>query len=294
MKHRLIVLTLTSLAILSFSLLPISAQGDQTLTVFAATSLTDAFTEIGAAFTDKHPGVEIVFNFGSSAALATQLVEGGAPADVFASANARQMQVAVDGGRIAGTPITFVRNGLVLIAPADNPAHIQSLGDLANEGVKLVVAAEGVPIREYTDTMLERLADDSDDGEDYRAAVLNNIVSEEENVRQVAAKVALGEADAGVVYRSDVTPDITDQVLMLPIPDEFNTIASYPIAVTNDSPNPELAQEFVDYVLSEVGQSILTQWNFLPPCPESDILQPKATAESTSEATPITMPSDCS
>jgi molybdate transport system substrate-binding protein len=263
MKTRFIAGLLLCIVVLSFGLWPSIAQDNQTLTIFAASSLTDAFTEMADAFKADHPGVEITFNFGGSSALATQLVEGGAPADIFASANAKQMQVAQDGNRIAGKPVTFVKNRLVLIVPADNPAGIQSLHDLSKSGVKLVVAAEGVPVRDYTNIMLERLAADPTYGEDYRTAVLGNIVSEEENVRQVSAKVALGEADAGFVYRSDVTPDLNDQVLALPIPDNLNTIATYPIAVTDNSANAELAQSFIDFVLSDAGQDTLVNWNFI-------------------------------
>ncbi|MBZ0300711.1 MAG: molybdate ABC transporter substrate-binding protein, partial [Anaerolineae bacterium] len=230
--------------------LSVSAQSSQTLVVFAASSLTDAFEEIGTAFQAAQPGVKVLFSFGGSSALATQLAEG-APADVFASANTRQMQVAQEAGRISGSPLTFAKNRLVLIVPADNPANIQSLRDLANPGVRLVVAAPAVPVRDYTDVMLDRLAADPNYGEEYRQAVVANIVSEEDNVRQVAAKVALGEADAGTVYISDVTPDIADQVIAIPIPDDLNTIATYPIAVTDDSALPELAQTFVDFVRSE-------------------------------------------
>jgi molybdate transport system substrate-binding protein len=244
-------------------LLPFTAVQAQTeLTVFAAASLTDAFEAIADAFEAANPGVEILFNFGSSSTLATQLAQG-APADVFASANDAQMAIAVDSGRIAGTPDTFAQNRLVLIVPASNPADIQSLHDLANPGINLILAAPEVPVRTYTDTMLERMAADSAYGEDYRAAVLANRVSEEPNVRQVTAKVALGEADAGVVYLSDVTPDIADDVIALPIPDEFNTIATYPIAITNDSTQPELAQQFVDFVLADAGQNILVEWGFV-------------------------------
>ena len=107
------------------------------------------------------------------------------------------------------------------------------------------------------------MASDSTYGEDFRAAVLVNLVSEEPNVRQVAAKVALGEADAGVVYQSDVTPGIADAVLALPVPDEFNTIATYPIAVIDDTHQPELAQRFIDFVLSDEGQMILGEWGFV-------------------------------
>jgi molybdate transport system substrate-binding protein len=257
---KIVVMTLFVVCVLS--LWSAGAQDAQTLTVFAASSLTDAFEEIATAFEAANPGVDIAFNFASSSDLATQLSEG-APADIFASANARQMTVATDAGRIAGRPYTFVKNRLVLIVPADNPADIQSLRDLANEGVNLVIAAPDVPVRDYTNTMLDRLAADPGYGEEYRTAFLANVVSEEENVRQVSAKVALGEADAGIVYLSDVTPDIADEVLALPIPDALNTIATYPIAVTNDSANPELAQAFVDFVLSDAGQDALVSWGFI-------------------------------
>jgi molybdate transport system substrate-binding protein len=240
----------------------LSAQAQQTLTVFAASSLTDAFNEIAAAFEAEHPGVDVIFNFGGSSALATQLVEG-APGDVFASANNSQMNVAREGDRIGSTPRTFAKNHLVLIVPADNPANITTLRDLANPGILLLLAAPSVPVRDYTDTMLERLAADPNYGEAYRTAVMANLVSEEDNVRQVSAKVALGEADAGIVYLSDVTPDIADQLITIPIPDELNTIATYPIAITNDAADSELAQAFVDYVLSDAGQEILAGWNFV-------------------------------
>jgi molybdate transport system substrate-binding protein len=258
MKRALLIALL--LCTLLIGLVPVSAQ-DSTLTVFAASSLTDAFNEIATAFEAANAGTDVVLNFGGSSTLATQLAEG-APADVFASANNTQMNVARDAERIAGTPLTFVKNRLVLIVPADNPANIQSLHDLGNSGVKLVVAAPGVPVRDYTDAMLTRLAADPNYGADFQTAVMANVVSEEDNVRQVSAKVALGEADAGVVYRSDVTPDIADQVIALPIPDAVNTLATYPIAVTNDSANPDLAQAFIDYVRSDEGQDTLVKWGF--------------------------------
>lgn len=239
-----------------------SAQSRQTLIVFAAASLTDAFTAIGAAFERDYPGVEVLFNFGGSSALAAQL-DAGAPADLFASANLAQMRVAVESGRVIGAPVIFARNRLVVITPTDNPAGIMTLGDLARPGVQLIVAAPNVPVRVYTDAMLERLAADPRYGEDFRAAALSNIVSEEPNVRQVAAKVALGEADAGVVYLSDVTPEIAGRVQMIAVPDAFNTLAAYPIAVTNEGNAPELAESFLAYIMSETGQRILRDWNFI-------------------------------
>lgn len=257
--------SLSLILILALFFMPwqaVRAQDDQTLTVFAAASLTDVFEEVATAFEAEHPGTEVIFNFGGSSTLATQLSEG-APADVFASANNKQMTVAKDAGRIAGPVRTFVKNRLVVIVPADNPASIQSLHDLANPGILLVIAAPDVPVRDYTNTMLERLAADPGYGEEYSQAVMANVVSEEADVRQVAAKVALGEADAGVVYLSDVTPDIAGDVLIVPIPDAYNTIATYPIALTNDTAQPELAQAFIDYVLSDAGQDTLVRWGFI-------------------------------
>ncbi|NJL53978.1 molybdate ABC transporter substrate-binding protein [bacterium] len=242
--------------------LPGHAQSESELVIFAAASLTDAFTEIGAAFEAANPGVRVTLNFGGSSALAAQLAEG-APADVFASANPRQMMVAQEVGRIGAAPRTFAKNRLVVVIPADNPGNIQTLQDLAVPGKLLVLAAPGVPVRDYTDAMLAGLVEVPGFGEAYRAGVLANLVSEENNVRQVAAKVALGEADAGIVYPSDVTPDLANAVQTLAIPDTVNTLATYPIAITDDTPNPALAQTFVDYVLSDAGQAILERWNFI-------------------------------
>lgn len=238
-----------------------TAQAPQTITVFAAASLTDAFTEIKAQFEAANPGVTVVYNFGGSSTLAAQLSEG-APADVFASANTQQMQAAQAAGRIAGEAVIFVRNRLVLVVPADNPANITTLSDLAQPGVNLVLAAPEVPVRQYTDNMLNLLAEDPAFGPGYRSAVMDNIVSEESNVRQVLLKVLLGEADAGIVYTSDVTPDAVEQVIQITIPDAVNTLAAYPIAIT-DSANAEPAQAFIDFVLSAEGQATMSKWGFI-------------------------------
>ncbi len=238
------------------------AQSNVTLTVFAASSLTDAFNEIKTNFEAANAGVTVTYSFGASSTLATQLSQG-APADIFASANATQMNAAISAKRIAGTPRTFAKNRLVLIVPASNPAKIMSLKDLATPGIKLVIAANGVPVRDYTNTMLDKLAQNPAYGDAFKTAVLKNVVSEEANVRQVSAKVSLGEADAGFVYRSDVTPDISGSVQIIQIPDAVNTLATYPIAVTNDSANPDLAKKYIDYVLSDAGQKILVKWNFI-------------------------------
>jgi molybdate transport system substrate-binding protein len=259
------VKTKIALILLAFMMLALPAQArqQQTLTIFAASSLTDAFNEIGAAFQAQNPDVTVTFNFAGSTTLVAQLTDG-APADIFASANTKQMSAAFATGRMAPPPRVFAHNRLVLAVPADNLAHIQTLHDLANPGVLLVLAAANVPVRVYTDQMLTRLAADPAYGTDFQSAVQANIVSEEDNVRQVVAKLALGEADAGIVYRTDVTPDVADKVQMLPIPDAVNPLASYPIVTLKDSANPELARAFVDYILSADGQAILVKWGFDP------------------------------
>lgn len=261
MKQALYLLMVMSLLMLGS--VRVHSQEKETLIVFAASSLTDTFETIAGAFEVAHPGVEVLFNFSASSTLATQLNQG-APADVFASANLKQMQVAIDGGRIESPAQEFAQNRLVVIVPVEHATGIESLADLARPNVQLILAAPEVPIRSYTDAMLEKMALDPQYGADYRAAVLANVVSEEPNVRQVAAKVALGEADAGVVYLSDVTPDMVDAVMMIPIPDAFNTLAVYPIGIIKDSAQAELAQDFVDFVLSEQGQAILAEWGFIP------------------------------
>jgi molybdate transport system substrate-binding protein len=231
------------------------------LVVFAASSLTGAFTEIGRAFEAQDPGIKVAFSFASSSDLALQLSEGAA-ADVFASANQKQMDKASQAGRIDGEPQIFVTNRLVVIVPADNPANIQTPVDLAKTGIKLVLAAPDVPVRDYAEEALGKMTADPAYGDGFKAAVLANLVSEEASVRQVVTKVSLGEADAGIVYTSDVTPDVAATILGIEIPDEFNVLASYPIAAIKDAPNAGTAQAFIDFVLSQDGQAILQKWGF--------------------------------
>lgn len=242
---------------------PANAGASLTLNVFAASSLTDAFGEIGAQFTADNPGVALVFNFGGSNQLATQIGEG-APADVFAPANGAQMDAAIATGRVAGgAPQTFARNRLVVVTPSDNPARLTTLQDLATPGVKLVLAAPEVPAGQYALDFLDKAAADGSLGAGYQDAVLANVVSYEENVRSVLTKVALGEADAGIVYASDVAASPVGAVQQIEIPGALNTIVTYPIAALSDSPQAALAQSFVDAVLSAEGQAVLEQAGFL-------------------------------
>lgn len=234
------------------------------LIVFAAASLTDAFGEIATNFQAEHPETTIVYNFAGSQQLAQQLGQA-APADVFASANGTQMKVAIEAGRVvSGTQRTFVRNRLVVIYPVDNPAGITTLQDLAKPGIKLVLAAPEVPVGGYSLAFLDKASTTVEFGSAYSETVISNVVSYEENVRSVLSKIVLGEADAGIVYTSDVFGDAAAQVSQLAIPDELNTLASYPIAAVADSAHPALAQAFFDYVLSPKGQGILADFGFIP------------------------------
>ncbi|WP_129674262.1 molybdate ABC transporter substrate-binding protein [Candidatus Chloroploca sp. Khr17] len=234
------------------------------LIVFAAASLTDAFEAIATAFEQAYPGTEIIFNFAGSQQLAAQINEG-APADVFASANRSQMEVAIEGGRvISGTQQTFVRNRLVVITPSDNPAGITTLQDLTNPGLRLILADQAVPVGQYSLAFLARASALPAYTENYSATVLANVVSFEDNVRSVLTKVALGEGDAGIVYSTDAALE-ADNILQIAIPDELNTIASYPIAPIADRANPALAQAFIDFVLAPEGQQILVKYGFISP-----------------------------
>jgi molybdate transport system substrate-binding protein len=234
------------------------------LNVFAAASLTESFNEIGKLFEANHPGVTVVFNFSGSQQL-TQQINEGAPADVFASANKKQVDAVIEaGGIISGTQQTFAKNRLVVIFPKDNPAGLKELKDLSNSGLKLVFAAEEVPVGGYSLDFLDQASSDSAFSTSFKDDVLANVVSYEDNVKAVLTKVALGEADAGIVYTSDISGKDASKVGRLDIPDALNVIASYPIAPIKDSKNPEMAQAFIDLVLSQDGQELLAKYNFIP------------------------------
>jgi molybdate transport system substrate-binding protein len=234
-----------------------------TLTVYAAASLTDAFREIGQTLEHGHPGLTVRFNFAGSQQLALQ-IEQGAPADVFASADPRWMRYVGDEGLLGEDPVVFARNRLVVVVPRANPARTGRLEDLARPGTKIVLAAEAVPAGKYSRETLEKLAHAPGFPAGYDRRVLANVVSEEENVKGVLAKVQLGEADAGMVYRSDVTPSVARYVRVVEIPDSYNSVATYPVAVLKSSPNAAAARDFVQVVISADGQRVLQQHGLLP------------------------------
>ncbi len=236
-----------------------------TVTVFAAASLTESMRDIAAQFESANPGVTIEFNFAGSQDLVAEM-ENGAAADLFASANETQMDKAAKEGLVNPSTIhDFAGNHLVVVVPKDNPAKIGQIGDLAKAGVKLVVADKAVPVGKYTQQMLDQMRKDPGYGPDFEKGFLANVVSREENVKSVLSKVRLGEADAGVVYETDVTKEAEQDVQRVEVPEKFNQLAIYPIAVAAKSAQAEAAQKFEDFVMSDSGQKILHDYGFLPP-----------------------------
>jgi molybdate transport system substrate-binding protein len=232
------------------------------LTIFTAASLTDAFKEMAANIEQANPAPKLTFNFAGSPTLRTQLAQG-ARADVFASADEPNMYGAERDGTITSEPRIFARNLLVVVVPANNPAGIKTLQDLAKPKIKLVLTNKDVPVGNYSRQALAKMNQDPRFGSDFADRVLANLVSEETNVKQVASKVQLGEADAGIIYSTDVTPAIRSAMQVIGIPPEFNVIANYPIAVVKGARNEAGARAFIEYVLSPAGQSILARHGFL-------------------------------
>jgi molybdate transport system substrate-binding protein len=224
--------------------------------VFAASSLTEAFGEAGRRFEEANPTATARFIFGPSDALAAQ-INNGAPADVFASASEIWMEAVHDQPPGVSAEGTFARNRLVIITPPDDPAGISSLEDLGEPGVKLVLGAEDVPAGTYAREAL--------DGVGVAEQAEANVVSNEEDVKAVVQKVVLGEADAGIVYVTDLTTDVESSVRAVPIPRADNVIATYPIAVVASSEHATLGGTFVAYVRSPAGQDVLRSYGFLPP-----------------------------
>jgi molybdate transport system substrate-binding protein len=221
-----------------------------TITVFAASSLTAAYTAIGNDFKKAHPAAMVTFGFGGSSTLVAQ-IQQGAIGDVFASADQPNMQKLVDAGLTAEAPRVFARNRLEMVVAAGNPKHISSLADLSRSALVVVLCAPAVPCGRYAAQAL------------HNAEVTVRPASQEADVKAVLSKVALGEADAGIVYATDVKAAAAG-VQGVPIPPAFNVVADYPIAVLKDAPSATLAKAFVSYVLAD-GQRTLARYGFTSP-----------------------------
>jgi molybdate transport system substrate-binding protein len=239
------------------------------LVIFAAASLKDAFTAAQAPFQAANPGgTDLTFNFAGSQQLVAQLQQG-APADVFASADKATMDKAVTADVIDGQPQELVRNRLTVAVPGDNPGNIHALSDLGRSGVKLALADPSVPVGAYTLQVLDKLAADPAYGADFKPAVLGNVVSHDNNVRQVLTRVQLGEVDAGIVYSTDAQAanagagGSVPPVTVLDIPAQYNVIAVYYIAPVKGAPHAEAARAWISYLLSDPGQAVLARYGFV-------------------------------
>ena len=221
------------------------------VSVFAAASLTAAYTEIGDAFMVEFPDADVTFNFASSSDLVAQIAEG-APADVYASADEANMTKLIDAGGNAGEPQVFATNSLEIIVEPGNPKGIATVADLAGPDLLYVTCAPEVPIGKYAAQVLDA------------AGVSPEVASFEENVKGIVTKVTLGEADAGIVYATDVLA-AGDAAEGVTIPADINVTASYPLVVTKEAANVTGGQAFVDFVLGDAGQTILQSYGFTAP-----------------------------
>ncbi|WSS09498.1 molybdate ABC transporter substrate-binding protein [Microbispora sp. NBC_01189] len=227
-----------------------AAAAAKEVNVFAAASLTETFTELGRTFETAHPGTTVKFNFGSSATLAQQIVQG-APADVFAAASPATMKTVTDASPASG-PTTFVRNKLEIAVPKDNPAKVDELKDLTDPKVKVALCAEQVPCGAAAVKALEA------------AGLKVTPVTLEQDVKATLTKVELGEVDAALVYATDVIAS-AGKVQGIDFPEADKAINDYPIATLSKAPAGDLAKQFADLVLSQQGQDVLTRAGFQSP-----------------------------
>jgi molybdate transport system substrate-binding protein len=221
-----------------------------TVVVFAAASLNGAFDTLGNQFKQQHPDVTMKFNYNGSSSLATSLKQG-APADLFASANTQNMNTVTSDNLASGSPKVFAKNQLEIMVANGNPMKITSVKDLQNPAVKVAVCAPEVPCGSYSKDVFSK------------AGITVSPVSQETSVSGVVTKVSLGEADAGIVYVTDVKA-ANGKVSGVPIPADQNVVADYPMVKLKDAPNPSAAAAFQSYVDSPAGQKVLTSYGFMP------------------------------
>jgi molybdate transport system substrate-binding protein len=231
------------------------------LTIYAAASLKGALDTVKVAYEAAAPGTTLTISTDSSSALETQ-IEQGAPADVFLSADTANPKKLVDAGLANGDPVSFAGNELTVIVPADNPAGVASPADLAKAGVKVVAAGDDVPITKYATQLVENLAQEAGYPAQFAASYAANVVSQEDNVKAVVAKIELGEGDAGIVYVTDAKA--STKVKAIDVPDSANVPATYDGVVVKASPNAAAARTFLAWLAGPDGAAILAGLGFLP------------------------------
>ena len=232
------------------------------LTIYAASSLKGALDAAKPAYESSHPGVTLTFSTDASSALETK-IEQGAPADLFLSADTTNPKKLVDANLTVGPAVNFAGNKLTVIVPTTNPAKITTSADLAKPAVKVIAAGDAVPITKYANQTVANLAKEPGYPADFEAAYMKNIVSKEDNVKAVIAKLELGEGDAAIVYVTDAKA--STKVTTVDIPPTANVLAAYAGVVVKPSPNPTEAQAFLTWFAGPDGQAILGGLGFLPP-----------------------------
>jgi len=259
MEKCKILIMLVLLACLS----PALAEEGERLTVFCGAGLTGALSEIGGIY-ENATNISVEFNFDGVPALRSQ-IEQGAYADILVSANLKHMNALKSEGFINNSTVeVFARNKVAIIVPNDNPASITGLKDLASPGVKILMGTKDLPAGDYALQVLDKLAADPEYGPAYRESVLSNVVSQETTVNRIVSKIALGEADAGFAFISDVSPQMVGKVTRILIPEKCNVVGDFPVAVLSQSKYPVEAQAFLDMIMSTEGQSILGKYGFIP------------------------------
>lgn len=260
---RLVAVALTAAACSSGSAPSTgSAPSSTDLTIFGAASLKGALEKAKSAYEASHPGLTLTLSTDSSAVLAAQ-IEQGAPADVFLSADTSNPKMLVDGGFASGAATVFAGNELTIIVPLDNPANVTTPTDLARSGLKVIAAGDGVPITGYATQLIDNLGDQPGYPPGFAAAYTANIVSKEDNVKAVVAKIELGEGDAGIVYVTDAAA--STRITSIDVPDAANVRATYAGVVVKASPKQDAAKAFLDWFAGPDGQAILASFGFLPP-----------------------------
>lgn len=240
-----------------------SSASSPVITAFVAASLRDAMATAGPAYADA-TGVRIETSADASTALRVQ-IEQGAEVDVFLSADTKNPDALLAAGQVIGSVVPFAQNSLAIIVPKSNPAGINSVFELGRRGLKIVAAGDGVPISSYAAALIRNLANDAQDPSAFVAAYAANVVTREDNVKAVVAKIALGEGDAAIVYATDALAERS--VITIPIPDESNVLATYAGVVPATALHPDAGRAFLDWLAGPSGQAILARFGFVPLVP---------------------------
>jgi len=261
MSNKIVYLILYLVLAMTTVMLCASAEEPKELTVFCGAGLAGAFNEIGQMYKNES-NVSVVFDFDGTQLLRTQ-IENGAYADILVAPNEKNLNALKNEGLLNNSSILlFARSWQALIVPKSNPAQIQNLSDLAKTGIKIVGGVKDLPITNITMQVLDKLSADPAYGSQYKEKVLSNIVSQETNVNQIVSKIALGEADAAFVHKSEVNSGYVDKVTIINIPEKYNVKSDYSIVILNRTKVSGTAKRFIDLVKSTEGKAVLVKYGY--------------------------------